>query len=199
MVGKGDDWPAKGEIDIIEGINTQNVNIMTLHTTDNCSIIKTDDFTGNATSLNCYINAPGQTANQGCSIRADRTNTYGDGFNAKGGIYITEWTTEVIQIWQFPRSDIPENIKSGNPDPSSWGKPLAKFTNKACDIDAHFKDNQIVFDITFCGQWAGREWANNCPQKGPKCVDFVRDNPKEFADTFWMVNSLKVYRKSLII
>eukprot|EP00694_Reclinomonas_americana_P005531 EC794718.1.p1 GENE.EC794718.1~~EC794718.1.p1 ORF type:complete len:180 (+),score=47.97 EC794718.1:20-559(+) len=33
----GDDWPINGEIDIIEGVNTQSVVHTTLHTNDGCS------------------------------------------------------------------------------------------------------------------------------------------------------------------
>jgi hypothetical protein len=84
---------------------------MTLHTNENCEITKTDDFTGNVGSDNCDVNAPGQAANQGCSITTNLTNTYGTGFNAaSGGVYATEWTSEAIKIWHFARSAIPADI-----------------------------------------------------------------------------------------
>ena len=34
----GDNWPNNGEIDIIEGVNTQNFNQMTLHSKANCNM-----------------------------------------------------------------------------------------------------------------------------------------------------------------
>lgn len=86
--------------------------MMALHTSDGCSIVKTDHFSGSVNSKNCYVNAPGQEANQGCSITADGTGTYGNGFNAVGGgVYATEWFTNDIKIWHFARNAIPEDIK----------------------------------------------------------------------------------------
>jgi len=65
-----------------------------------------------------------------------------------------------------------------------------------CDIDSFFNNNQIVFDTTFCGDWAGNVWNSDpvCGPKAPTCQSFVQNNPSEFADAYWTVNSLKVYQ-----
>lgn len=139
----GSDWPKNGEIDIIEGVNTQTTNQVTLHTTDGCSINPLG-FSGTLDTANCYVEAPGQSANSGCVIEDASTQSYGDGFNkAGGGVYATEWTSNGISIWFFPSSSIPADIKSGNPNPLFWGLPSASFAGN-CDIDSHFKDLQIV-------------------------------------------------------
>src|ERR1700761_4239457 len=67
----GPDWPNNGEIDIIEGVNTNTQNQMTLHTASNpgCSI-SGNDFTGKVASSNCYFNAAGQAENAGCAVQA---------------------------------------------------------------------------------------------------------------------------------
>lgn len=63
----GDNWPNNGEIDIIEGVNTQNFNQMTLHSKANCNMngVPTSSFSGKWSSgsdgkptLDCDVNAP---------------------------------------------------------------------------------------------------------------------------------------------
>lgn len=111
-----------------------------------------------------------------------------------GGIYATEWTGSAISIWFFPSNAVPGDISSGNPNPASWGAPTARFAG-SCDINSHFNDLQIVFDITFCGDWAGSVWnSSSCASRGGSCVDYVQNNPTVFQETYWRVRSLKVYQ-----
>ena len=168
---------------------------MALHTSSGCQIKDTHDFTGHFSRPNCDINAPGQDTNSGCGIVADSTQTYGDGFNAiGGGVYATEWTSNFISIWFFPRFNIPSDITNGNPNPSNWGKPVAKFSG--CDFDRYFQNNNIIFDITFCGDWAGSVWRfdQTCSRKDSSCENYVKNNPGDFKDTYWLINSLRVYQ-----
>ncbi|GAD92526.1 hypothetical protein PVAR5_1119 [Paecilomyces variotii No. 5] len=191
----GSDWPNNGEIDIIEGVNDQANNDMTLHTSDGCSITNTG-FTGSLGTSNCYVDAPGQGTNAGCQISSSSSQSFGTGFNdASGGVYATEWTSDAISIWFFPRSSIPADIASGSPDPSGWGTPDANFAG-ACDIDSHFNNLQIVFDTTFCGDWAGAVWSSDstCSALAGTCQDYVQNNPTAFKDAYWEINSLKVYQ-----
>ena len=73
----GDDWPTQGEIDIIEGVDKQDVVFSTLHTDGGCDQSSEDPaaFSGQWNSgadgtaaSDCDVNANGQYANQGCSI-----------------------------------------------------------------------------------------------------------------------------------
>lgn len=50
---KGANWPATGEIDIIEGVNRMTFNQMTLHTAGACTVPNSTDQTGTALSLDC--------------------------------------------------------------------------------------------------------------------------------------------------
>ena len=190
----GPNWPYDGEIDIIEGVNDQTQNDMTLHSGPSCSITNNGAFSGSFVSDNC--DSSGGT-NQGCQIAASNTNTYGTGFNAnQGGVYATEWTGSSIQIWFFPRNSIPSDVTSGSPDPSSWGTPLAMFQG-GCDIGTSFVSQQLVFDTTFCGDWAGNSWStSSCASQASTCNDFVQNNPSAFTDAYWSVNALKVYQNS---
>lgn len=196
----GPNWPNGGEIDIIEGVNTQNHNAMTLHTADGCSISDNGNFTGSLYTDDCYIYADGQSANTGCQITTSQTNTYGDGFNnVGGGVYAMEWTDEAITIWFFQRGAIPSNILTGSPQPdSSWGRPISQFTG-CCDIPEFFADNQIVFDVTFCGDWAGSVWSSDstCSALSGSCTDYVANNPSAFGNAYWSINSLQVFEQTV--
>lgn len=140
-------------------MNDQTNNQVALHTSDSCTI-NNSGFSGSLLTSNCYVNAPGQANNAGCGIKDNSAQSYGNGFNsAGGGVYATEWTGEAISVWFFPRSSIPGDISSGNPNPSGWGTPSARFAG-ACNIDSHFKDLQIVcvsyfpFLLVFKAMWA---------------------------------------------
>ncbi|OCK80932.1 glycoside hydrolase family 16 protein [Lepidopterella palustris CBS 459.81] len=193
----GPNWPNSGEIDIIEGVNEQTTNAMTLHTGAGCSITNTGGFSGSITTSNCDVNAAGQFTNAGCQIMESATNSFGAGFNSNnGGVYATMWTSSAISIYFFPRGSIPSDITSGSPDPSGWGTPAAVFMG-SCDIANTFKNQQIVFDTTFCGDWAGNVWTSgSCASKAATCNAFVENNPSAFANAYWSINSLKVYQSS---
>ncbi|KIW65082.1 hypothetical protein PV04_07366 [Phialophora macrospora] len=199
----GPNWPNAGEIDIIEGVNSQRANSMALHTGQGCSVSNNGLFSGRVSTPNCDVNAAGQPGNAGCAILTPNDQSYGTGFNqGQGGVYATEWTSQAINIWFFPRGAIPSDLSSssGNPDPSGWGQPMASFSDSGCNIDDFFNDHQIVFDTTFCGDWAGNAavWASDavCGSKAPTCQAFVQNNPSAFQDAYWTVNSLKVYQSS---
>ncbi|PVH81091.1 glycoside hydrolase family 16 protein [Cadophora sp. DSE1049] len=184
----GPDWPNGGEIDIIEGI-LQQTNVMTLHTGDTCTISGTQSL-GTLQTNDCN-----QNNGYGCSISSSSPISYGDSFNsANGGVYATQWTSDYIRIWYFPRSSIPEDIVNGEPDPSNWGLPDGNFQGN-CDVDANFAEHQIVFDTTFCGDWAGSVWSGDpvCSKKANTCVDYVASEPGAFADAYWDINYVKVF------
>ncbi|KAK6599801.1 putative endo-1,3(4)-beta-glucanase [Botrytis cinerea] len=213
----GPDWPNNGyfcfqdetfseasnlklrEIDIIEGVNQQIDNIMTLHTSANCTMPNEDTAqlgTMNSNqcdgTLNNYAGC-GSTAQAGAS-------TYGESFNSNGGgIYATEWTSDHIKIWFFPRNAIPFDIKRGTPEPRFWPKPQAIFQGSSfCNIDNHFANQSLVFDTTFCGDFAGGVWANDggiCSQGGDlTCEQFVAENPDAFKESYWLINFVEVYQ-----
>ncbi|KAL1311625.1 hypothetical protein AAFC00_001736 [Neodothiora populina] len=194
----GPDWPSSGEIDIIEGVNLQSANSMALHTNDGCSITNNGNFTGSINTDDCYVQAADQSYNAGCSISSSNSDSYGTDFNGiGGGVYAVEWTEAAINIWFFTRYQIPSDIAAGNPSPSAeWGTPTAQFQG-GCDIPEFFHDNQIVFDLTFCGDWAGNVWeSSTCSGMAPRCDDYVANNPAAFKNAYWSINSLQVFQYS---
>ncbi|KAG8625245.1 hypothetical protein KVT40_006996 [Elsinoe batatas] len=145
-----------GEIDIFEYVHDSPRNSVTLHTSEGCKITNTTSasspapppsrlrpradtssqsqaMSGHTESLNCYVNAPEQTYNKGCSIASPpfvstpaspgKPNqsqrlpvppsfaTAGQDFNAQnGGMYALLWTSEKIEVYFFPRPMIPEAL-----------------------------------------------------------------------------------------
>jgi Glycosyl hydrolases family 16 len=191
----GPNWPESGEIDIVEGVNEQTSNKMVLHTGPGVSLSENQTFTGNMVTPNCDIDAPGQGKNAGCMIQDSDNATFGEGFNANGGgVFATEWTSAAIKIWFFPRNAIPADVASGTPEPSgAWGAPRAAFAGDF-KVDNHFKNLNIVFDTTTCGDWAGKVWADStCAALAPTCEEFVAKNKEAFREAYWAVNSLKVF------
>lgn len=180
-------WPAGGEIDIIEGVNAETSNTQTLHTGPGCTMKHGGDCNAG-------------NGNTGCSTGPNNdTKTYGDGFNQMGGgVHAMEWTSDAISMWFFPRTaPVPADIAAGKPDPSGWGKPTTQFSG-GCNIDEHFQDHQIVFNTAFCGDWAGKVWEQDatCKAKAPTCDDYVAQHPGDFKEAYWLINSVKVFSSS---
>lgn len=174
---------------------------MTLHTSGHCSLSGANSgntkFSGDMVSSNCTVS---NSDNEGCGIKlAVGSNGYGSQLNGiQGGIYATEWTSDGVSIWFFPRSGVPSDISAGHPNPSAWGSPDALF-EADCDMDDTFKNHNLVFDTTFCGDWAGNVWGSDsvCASKAATCNSFVANNPSAFTDVYWSINSLNVYQVSV--
>lgn len=210
----GANWPSNGEIDIVEGVNSQLTNSMTLHTAKGVVISNGSDFSGDLVTANCDINAPNQPQNAGCSIGDTSNLTFGADFNnAGGGVFATEWTSQFIKIWFFPRGSFPNDIVNSQPNPSeNWGTPNALFQGDF-NLDDHFNNLQIIFDTTFCGQvshisrinshcannvskWAGQVWDQmGCSSLAPTCEEYVTNNPGDFQNAFWAINTLQVFQE----
>jgi len=140
-----ENWPDNGEIDIVEGINTQSVVKTALHTSDTCSMYahvpawaKTgvwdtstglpDTFTGQPNYINrveadnCWVMAPHQWANQGCVAVSTENGTIGEPMNdIGGGVYVLEWdpVNGYIRSWVFKQGYIPDNLKDSMDTASS--------------------------------------------------------------------------------
>ena len=197
----GPNWPNSGEIDIIEGVNNNAQNSMTLHTKSGCSVNNQNSYnpaTGSTSeTTNCDVNAPGQSANQGCSNLATSSASYGSQFNSQGGgVYATQWTSAAIKIWFWPAGTAPSDALGNTPNPSGWGTPTSIFQG-GCNIDSFFQNNKIVFDNTFCGAWGGAAWgSSSCASQASSCQAFVQNNPSAFQGAYWSVKSLRVYQQS---
>lgn len=143
------DWPKNGEIDILEGINTQRTAKTALHTSESCSMYahvpdwsrtgvwdratglpetytgQPDDIT-NVPADNCWVMAAHQWANQGCVAVSDLNDTLGEPLNRHGGgIFALQWDPEnrYIRSWVFPKDlGIPSNLQQAMDSATDWSK-----------------------------------------------------------------------------
>ncbi|KAJ5616579.1 hypothetical protein N7537_001693 [Penicillium hordei] len=189
----GKNWPADGEIDIIEGVNMADHNEIVMHTAGTCSLTDTD-MTGSVNATGCGEDL----GTVGCKIEGHE-GSYGTSFNKQnGGLYTLQWTDDFLKIWFFPRSSIPASITSGKPDVTEFGTPMA-LVQESCDVATAFKSQSFVFDVTFCGDWAGGVYGDSgCPMTGgdsfQSCHNYVANNPAQFKETYWEINSVKIYQ-----
>jgi len=192
-----DSWPNNGEIDMIEGVHESTQNQITMHTGGGtCTLPNNQAISGSVSNLvenTDYSNCDSTTNDNGCPTMDPTQNGWGANFNANGGgVFAKLWDPEVgIKIWHFTRSNIPADITSKNPDPSSWGNPVSFLPNgDNCDIASRFKDHMLIIDITLCGDWAGSSYS--C---GGTCLAATGD-PSNYVDAQFMLNSILVYQAS---
>ncbi|KAF7318819.1 putative glycosidase C21B10.07 [Mycena chlorophos] len=219
----GPDWPNGGEIDILEGVNDNGPNQSTLHTSAGCTMPPPSParpetgqlllqlnlpgavFMSSSTSLltNCDVNA---AYNAGCGVKSNDPLSYGPAMNANGGgWYAAEIHASYIQVWFWPRNAtaVPPDVKAANASPgygylptvdtAAWGIPTAFFPSATCPISSKFGPQNIIINLTFCGDWAGQAAvysASGCPST---CVDFVNNNPTAFTEAYFEINSLRIF------
>ncbi|KAH0838326.1 ribosomal L15-domain-containing protein [Lanmaoa asiatica] len=134
--------------------------------------------------------------NAGCGVTEWSRASYGPYFDSQGGgVFAMKWDTSGIAVWSFYRAAIPQDINQGLPDPSNWGEPVAALAPTNCNISQYFANHSIVFDITFCGDWAGNSYSTSgCPGT---CTEILTD-PSNFVNASWIINSLKVYKAATL-
>jgi len=195
----GGTWPLTGEIDIIEGVHDNEHNQVTWHTGPNCTLTPEANFTGTIVQTNGVNNTDCDgdlNENAGCGITEWSEASYGPFFDQSGGgVFAMKWDENGIAVYSFYRAAIPQDITAGSPNPDNWGSPVAALAPGGCDPITNFVNHSIIFDITFCGDWAGNSYATSgCPGT---CPDQLME-PSNFDNATWSINTLKVYRKQLL-
>jgi len=196
----GPNWPKGGEIDILEGVHDNVHNAVTFHTQPGCYLPTPNPKTSvgpnstgwtQGTDCDAYANS-----NSGCQTIDTSQASYGTEFNVlKGGVFAMMWANDGIRVWFFHRAAIPADLQGNVPQPNNWGKPVAFLQDNLCSTNQIFYDHQIIFDITFCGDWAGTSYiSSGCPGT---CSERVMQ-PGNFANASWTINSLQVYRSPQI-
>lgn len=60
-------------------------------------------------------------------------------------------------IWYWPRETVPLSIQQATADSSislfDWGSPSASYPSSSCTMENFFTPQQLVLDITLCGDW----------------------------------------------
>ncbi|KAL8281122.1 hypothetical protein RQP46_006480 [Phenoliferia psychrophenolica] len=156
--------------------------------------------------LNCDAN---ENADQGCGIRSSQLSTAGQGINtAGGGQYAVEIASSGIKIWVFKKDDVPSDITSQAPNPSSWKKPDLFLAESGCSpISNYFHDLTMVINTDLCGTWAGTVWDTNLGYAGQElagscksqtgydtCAEYVRAEGQDFKHAYWKIDSIAIYK-----
>ncbi|KAN0081723.1 glycoside hydrolase family 16 protein [Tylopilus felleus] len=192
----GTNWPNGGEIDIVEGVNDQSPDTITLHTSADCTMPSYRTMSGTSQGTNCNVY---ETDNTSCGVKVSSSNSYGPSFNsAGGGWYAIERTPSFIKafFWSRQSSDVPSDVSSPGSriDTDNWGTPAAYFPSSGnCDFATHLTAFNIVINLDFCGAWAGNAQvyaASGCPST---CADYVNSNPSAFKKAYFTFNSLTIY------
>ncbi|KAJ3972844.1 concanavalin A-like lectin/glucanase domain-containing protein [Lentinula raphanica] len=205
----GPNWPAGGEIDIVEGVNDYTNNQATIHTNPGCTISSSNStvlgISGTVVGgTNC---AAAETNNQGCGVRSASDVSFGAAFNKNGGgVYASKLDDTGVSIHFWPPDQVPSDVLAGTPNPSlaSWGTPMAQWSSSGCNPSTFFSDHSAIFDTTFCGDWAGSAWSSSgipgqeqsCAQRTgySTCEAFVMAEGSAFTQAYWEVKSVKVYQ-----
>ena len=146
----------------------------------------------NSTDCNYQLNG-----NQGCVTMDPNPSSYGEAFAAAGGgIFVTEFAESGVSIWFFNRSSIPSALSGSTItkfDTANLGTPVANYPSGGCDMNTFFGPQNLVFDITLCGDLAG---ATNIFQQtctGDCYVDWVTGDPGNYDNAYFEVKSIKVF------
>lgn len=87
------EWPANGEIDIIEGINMMNHNQVALHSRPGCIQAANPPQSGQTLETNCSLD-------RGCIVAENKPNSFGSGFaQAGGGVFAVQMDISGVFVW----------------------------------------------------------------------------------------------------
>lgn len=188
------DWPAAGEVDIVETINGNNIIHNTIHT---CPQMCDSEWNNNGIIINC-ANANLTDPNSGCS---------GKSYNVSSpeGTFACLWQNNSFHYYYWDsEADVRSNggPLSSSPDPESWKQSNLKnqvrlFEGSVeCNEESHkawqcetckgrnkceFKNLKMVINITLCGIWAGYEF-DETKNSLDNCREYVLGKGRESID-----------------
>ncbi|TKY86166.1 hypothetical protein EX895_004991 [Sporisorium graminicola] len=177
-------------------------NLVSVHTNTSCTIPSTiSGQSGTVAYSNCSAFVP---SNPGCRVETNGTSTptWGRALNrAGGGLIAMErsfgTTGKGVRVWYFPNnkpSSIPSDLSASSTAVSTdtWPTPNAYLPISSCYAD--FAPHKIIFDITLCGDWAGNTYnQSGCNAQYPACSYQVGYNGSSFNQSYWSVESLRLY------
>jgi hypothetical protein len=188
------DWPAAGEVDIIETINGNNIIHNTIHT---CPQMCDSEWNGDGVIINC-ANATLTDPNSGCSGKSYKVDS-------PEGTFACLWENDSFRFYYWePQADVKSDggPLSKSPKPETWSRSFLKNqvrlleTNNECDDESHkkwqcetcegmnkceFKNLKMVINITLCGIWAGYQF-DETDNSLNNCKDYILSEGKESID-----------------
>ena len=188
------DWPAAGEVDIIETINGNNIIHNTIHT---CPQMCDSEWNGDGVIINC-ANATLTDPNSGCSGKSYKVDS-------PEGTFACLWENNSFRFYYWePDYDVRSDggPLSKSPKPENWSESFLKNhvrfleTSIQCDEVNHkdwqcesckdvnkceFANLKMIFNITLCGKWAGDEF-DETDNSLNNCKDYILSEGKESID-----------------
>jgi len=188
------DWPAAGEVDIIETINGNNIIYNTIHT---CPQMCDSEWNDDGVIINC-ANSTDTDPNSGCTGKPFRVSSV-------EGTFACLWENNSIGFYYWePNSDVRSEggPLSKSPMPENWStlslKNHVRFldSKSKCDIESHqdwqcencdgknkcdFVNLKMIFNITLCGKWAGDEF-DETESSLNNCKEYILNEGKDSID-----------------
>ncbi len=191
------DWPAAGEIDIIETINGDNLFHNTIHT---CPQMCDSEWNNSGEIINC-ANATAEDPNAGCSGTPYK-------LESPKGTFACLWEDNSITFYYWdPESDVrSEGLPlSKNPNPDQWKNNIKNYvrfleTDCECEDEKHndwqcascegsnscsFVNLKVIFNITLCGKWAGNKF-DETENSFTNCQDYIVNKGKDLIDNQYL-------------
>lgn len=205
-------WPSGGEIDIIEGVNYQTQNMLSMHTTPGCwapedtvhEILGKFAMQDTSKARNCDAKS---TNDEGCGIRSSAKGSYGEPYNQNGGGYHAfVWTEDEAKMYFWTPGEVPKDVASGKPNPSSWGRPEASWGGDSCKPNDFLWNLQLIVSMAICGTWAGSNnvWTGDniagqtqsCAKRTGKasCDQYLSGNP-DLSEAYWEIESIEIFQQ----
>ncbi|PPR05391.1 hypothetical protein CVT24_008005 [Panaeolus cyanescens] len=181
------------EIDTFEGVNLMTNNQMGLHTLPGCTQTGQVQSSPLINSSDCSFM---DNMNQGCITTDPNPGSFGAGFAAAGGgVFVTEFATSGISIWFFSRNNVPSALSSNasSIDTSTFGPPVGNWPSTTCSSSEFFSPQQLIFDITLCGDFAGAPSIFPQTCTGQCYQDYVVGSGANYATAFFEIASVRIF------
>lgn len=208
-VADGITWPEGGELDLNEYVSLETKASFSAHTSQGC-YMGTSGYKGvqmltGSSGLDCN---PADNSDQGCGFRSSQANSTGQGINANGGgVHAIEIASTGISMWVFTRDNVPSDITSKSPSPSSWTTPDFFLSSDNCSpISSYYHDLALIINTNLCGEWAGTVWSDDLSYAGQTlagscasqtgystCAAYVAAEGQDFKHAYWKINSISTY------
>lgn len=117
------------------------------------------------------------------------------------GVWVTEFAETGINIWFFSRADVPSSLSTDSVDTSTLGTPTGAWPASSCNPSQFFQEQEIVIDITLCGDWAGLSniiSSTGCPALNGTntCYTTYVLNPANYDTAYFEIASVKLFGTS---
>jgi len=223
----GDNWPNKGELDILE-YACEDQGKMSFHAGTGANKCKLDPSLLNKPGCPAFPDANGMgydcttqyPEKLGCApYKAGMPRFTGEQWAQNPGVIAAEYTQSYIKVFWFPEPEIPSDFASDAPKPDTWDKWIVSYypfadseAKNPGSCTAPFRDQQVILQIELCGDWASKVFgsyakAPTCQDSlyshaGDCCTQFIWDSANDEylrERAYFNISWVKVYTESSVL